>query len=700
MRTRVGQILLILIVLLISLTVSAANTKKVNNLIHNPGFEKGSGGKNFKIPGWTVISEKDKNAAFTESGWTHSGQNKFTNWKDTDFKVYAYQTVKKIPEGVYNFEFWYANGDGAKECYVELKNFGGAPIKIAINKSGSWTKLGVKDIKITTGKCLIEIYSDAKAGYWINMDDFLLYNQRDLPAGSERAVREVKKNYLINGSFERGEKRLIANWQVNSDQDSDAVYREQGWAKAGEYKLTNWKNKDYRVDTYQTVRNLKNGTYALEFWYANGGKQNTSYVEIRDFGGQAIRETLPTNVKWGRVKIPNIQVENGQCVIEIHTDAYAGYWINLDDFSLSPDEQYKAPAQIRYSNSEYPLQVKGVDLSTLPQVEAGGGKFYNFAGESDDVFNILKENGINYVRLRVWNNPKNGICGEASMLAMARRIKNAGMGFLLDFHYSDTWADPGKQGKPAAWKDLGFEELKKAVYEYTKGVINDCKKQGTLPEMVQIGNEIRNGMLFPDGKLTNAASFNKLAQLIKSGVRGVRDAQSPGESVKIMIHLDKGGDHDAYTYFFDNLLADGVEFDIIGLSYYIVWHGNPGSLYRNMRKLAEKYHKDLIVVETAFPFCLNDADELENIIAKDDQIRNSGYTPTIAGQKQYLEDLIMLIKHIPNGRGLGLFYWEGAWLPVKGAGWDPENPESKNAWENQCLFNFDGYALDSLKAFN
>lgn len=180
MRLKYEKIMLLVVSLLVSLTIYAADISKVNNLITNPGFEKGPSGKNFTIPGWTVVSDQDKNAAFTESGWTHSGQNKFTNWKDSDFKVYTYQTIENIAEGVYNFEFWYANGDGGNDCYVEIKDFGGDPIKIATPKRGSWGKLEDKDIKITTGKCTIGIYSDAKAGYWINMDDFMLYNQKDL----------------------------------------------------------------------------------------------------------------------------------------------------------------------------------------------------------------------------------------------------------------------------------------------------------------------------------------------------------------------------------------------------------------------------------------------------------------------------------------------------------------------------------------
>ncbi|HYH05226.1 MAG TPA: glycosyl hydrolase 53 family protein, partial [Bacillota bacterium] len=162
---------------------------------------------------------------------------------------------------------------------------------------------------------------------------------------------------------------------------------------------------------------------------------------------------------------------------------------------------------------------------------------------------------------------------------------------------------------------------------------------------------------------------------------------------------DKGGDNNVYTWFFDNLIANGAKFDIIALSYYIAWHGTPTDLYRNLCNLANKYKKDLIVVETAFPFCLNDGDGYENIMAKDEQLKNSGYVPTIAGQKQYLEDIFNIVKHVPDGRGLGMFYWESAWLPVKGAGWDPNDPQSKNAWENQILFNYEGYALESLKAF-
>ena len=683
-----------------TLCAQAAEGQEEPNKVLNSGFESNFAGvKSQDIVDWRTFSEKDADADFVESGWTHSGQNKLTHWKAADFKVGTRQTVQGLRTGTYNFELWYANGDGGVSCYVELADYGGAAIRIPIPKSGSWTRLGADDIRITSGKCTIEVYSDAKAGYWINLDDFLLYDRENPPASAKAVPEEKMENFMTNGGLEQGDGRIPAGWRIVSAGDADAAYRETGWAHSGDAKLTNWKDKDYTVYTFQTVNGLKNGTYTLEFWYANGGAQKNCFVEVKDFGGAAVRESLPTNPQWGRARIPNIAVANGLCTIGVNTDAKAGYWINLDDFSLSPDVPYAVPEEVKFTTPASPIPMRGIDLSTLPLVEAGGGKLYDFDGSQRDVFDILKSNGVNFVRLRIWNDPQNGISGRESVLTMARRVKNAGMGLFLDFHYSDTWADPGKQEKPEAWKNLDFARLNAALHDYTRGIITDLKKQNTLPDMVQIGNEIRSGMLFPDGRLTDAASFKNLGQLLASGVKGVRDALSAGDRVRIAIHLDNGGDNAAYTYFFDNIVAQGVQFDVIALSYYPEWHGTPSALYSNLVKLADRYKKELVIAETAYPFTLNDADGSQNIMFKDDQLRNTGYVPTVAGQKKLIQDVMAIISHAPDGKGLGIFYWEGAWLPVKGAGWDPRDPASGNGWENQCLFNFAGYALDSLRAF-
>ncbi len=340
------------------------------------------------------------------------------------------------------------------------------------------------------------------------------------------------------------------------------------------------------------------------------------------------------------------------------------------------------------------LKIRGVDISSLPQVEDKGGVFYNADGQAQDIFEILAAHGVNYVRLKLWHTPKNGYNNLEKVKAMATRIKQAGMGFLLDFHYSDTWADPGKQYKPLAWWDYDEEQLRAAVYDYTKEAIVALREQGTAPDIVQIGNEITNGMLWDAGKLDGSDDqFARLAGLLKAGIAGVKEA---GCSAKIMLHLDKGGNNDLYRWWFDNIIAEGVEFDIIGLSFYGYWHGDLSALAANLTDLAQRYNKELIVVETAYAYTLANQDGYGNIISQEDQLID-GYPATVEGQSAWLRDIMRVVKDAPGATGV--FYWEPAWLGLKGCGWNPADPQSGNAWENQALFDFDGHVLPSLGVF-
>jgi arabinogalactan endo-1,4-beta-galactosidase len=242
-------------------------------------------------------------------------------------------------------------------------------------------------------------------------------------------------------------------------------------------------------------------------------------------------------------------------------------------------------------------QIVGADISFIPQLEAEGRKFYD-KGVNKDPFTILKDHGFNYVRLRIFNNPKadsgyspKGYCGLADTKKMALRIKAAGMGFLLDFHYSDTWADPGKQYKPAAWKNATNQQLQDSIKAFTRLVLQELKKQGTVPEMVQVGNEINHGILWPDGKLKN---LDTLAGFLKAGTNAVR-AFDP--HIRIMLHIACGGQNAESRYFLDNMIKRGVNFDIIGESYYPEWHGTPDSLKKNLTDLTARYKQDVIVAE-------------------------------------------------------------------------------------------------------
>ncbi len=240
----------------------------------------------------------------------------------------------------------------------------------------------------------------------------------------------------------------------------------------------------------------------------------------------------------------------------------------------------------------------GADISFLPELEAKGIKFSD-KGIKKDAIEILKDHGFNYIRLRIFYDPagekgyspKKGFCDLQNTLTMAKRVKKAGMKLLLDFHYSDYWADPGKQYKPAAWQNISFDALKDSVYNYTSNVITALKNQGTTPDMVQIGNEINHGMLWPDGHIKN---MDGLAQLFISGHDAVL---SVDPSIVIMLHIALGGQNDETVFFLDNMLKRGVEFDVIGQSYYPQWHGTTDDLKHNLHDMLKRYGKELIVVE-------------------------------------------------------------------------------------------------------
>lgn len=242
----------------------------------------------------------------------------------------------------------------------------------------------------------------------------------------------------------------------------------------------------------------------------------------------------------------------------------------------------------------------GADISFLPQMEDRGRKFY-VDGVEQDAIRILKDHGFNYIRLRIFVNPENekgyspgtGFCDLSHTLDMARRVNDAGMKLLLNFHYSDYWADPQQQNKPAAWAGLDYETLKDSVRAYTAFVIRKLEDQDTPPGMVQVGNEINHGLLWPDGHIGNP---DQLAGLLKAGVSGVRDVDP---DVPLMMHVALGGQNEEAVFWFNNMIARGVEFDVIGVSYYPRWHGRLEDLYYNLTDLVERYHKPVNVVEYA-----------------------------------------------------------------------------------------------------
>ena len=342
--------------------------------------------------------------------------------------------------------------------------------------------------------------------------------------------------------------------------------------------------------------------------------------------------------------------------------------------------------------------VKGADVSHLLQLEDYGARFYH-ANVQKDLLQILKDCGLNAIRIKVWNDPGNPRCfpanqsdpagynNPAHVLELAVRAMNLGFRIMIDFHYSDWWADPGKQYSPHEWEGQDINQLRSSLYSFTYKVLGTLKENGLVPEWVQVGNEITNGMVWPVGSTDN---WDNLAALIKEGYRATKTIDS---SIKVVLHYDNGGNHSGTVSWFDNALSRGVQWDTIGLSYYPLWHGSLSDLDANMDSVSARYDKDVLIVETAYPWTSQNGDSQPNVWTDTGPV---SHPMSPAGQEQFLSDLVSRIRAVPNGRGKGFFYWEPEWIPVKGAGW---KYGEGNEWDNVTLFDFGGNALPSLDAF-
>jgi hypothetical protein len=347
-------------------------------------------------------------------------------------------------------------------------------------------------------------------------------------------------------------------------------------------------------------------------------------------------------------------LQAGNTADEIHIEARAdgirpgGH----DIHTISSDFVYMEPTPEQLpATTKIIGKMIGADVSFLPQNEARGS-IYKDQGVEKDALDIIEDNGINYIRLRIFVNPENekgysperGFCGLDYTLGMATRVKAAGMKLLLNFHYSDTWADPQKQFKPEAWAELDHDSLKDTLRDYTQMVIMALQEQGTPPDMVQVGNEINHGMLWPDGHIGNP---DQLAGLLKAGVEGVVAADP---EIPVMMHIALGGQNDESVFWLDNMIARGVSFDVIGISFYPRWHGTLDDLKYNLLDLVSRYNKPINVVE-------------------------------YSGFKESIHEIVF---NLPDNMGNGTCIWEP--LGRRGGGWfDREGEASESLREYKAL---------------
>jgi arabinogalactan endo-1,4-beta-galactosidase len=295
------------------------------------------------------------------------------------------------------------------------------------------------------------------------------------------------------------------------------------------------------------------------------------------------------------------------------------------------------------SGQEYAI---GADLSFLKSAEDRGFGFKE-NNEIKPGLKIFKHHGYNWIRLRLFHSPADLPNNIEYTIALAKSAKNEGFKFLLDYHYSDTWADPGKQFIPKAWDGMSHKQLTKALFDYSKETIILFREAGVMPDMVQIGNEVVNGMLWPDGKIPE--NWDNFAELVQAGINGVNAGCDTLNRPKIMIHIDQGGNKNRTKYFFDKFLSYGIDFDYIGQSYYPWWHGSLLDLRENMIFMAEEYKKPIILVEVAY--CSSPTEYIK---------KPAPFIESPEGQEEFLDAVNKIVLETPGNLGKGIFWWEPA----------------------------------------
>jgi arabinogalactan endo-1,4-beta-galactosidase len=498
------------------------------------------------------------------------------------------------------------------------------------------------------------------------------------------ATTPVSTGALVNGGFEAG----LTGWTVTSATGTPTAAKTGTPGHDGSAtRLTHWADTAYQVTTRQAVTDLTEGWWTVSAWVKSGGALDATTLGLTRCGVPDVSTTTPITEQddaWVRLAV-STYVVGGRCTVSIATNGPGGAWAGVDDVALEPGQVTR--------------DVRGGDLSGLAKNEDLGANYAAADGTPGDAVQILADAGMNLGRLRVWVNPADGYNDAAHVVATAKRIKAAGMQLLVDFHYSDRWADPGAQTVPAAWASFTPAQLAVAVHDHTRAVLDALAAAGITADYVQVGNEINPGMLWPSGQTwdvnpsdgVTGAQWDNLASFLTAGAQAVREV-SP--ATRVILHLTNiNNGIGSLTWWFDEITARAVPFDVIGLSYYGYWHGSLADLQGAISTLSARYDRDVMVVETAYPFTLaDDTPTWENVINLPSELV-AGYPATPAGQAAEQRAVQDAVASSPGGRGLGTVYWEPAWTSVAGNGWDPADPASGNAWENQALFDFDGRLL-------
>lgn len=549
---------------------------------------------------------------------------------------------------------------------------------------------------------------------------------------------------VANGDFETGDS---SDWTLDPGSGAELVVKNGGSNVNATYYLNIWASDSSDVSITQNVASVPAGTYKLEY-DVEGDAQDTGLTVSVAGKKQAVGATTGWDA-WTTNETEEFVLEDTTDVSISFTGSLAsGYWGKIDNVKLykltEDDSDTVEPVEagiyvdrikdLTYTdlNGEKQEFIEGVDVSSYVSLKNSGVKYYDFDGkELDDIgyFKFLASCGVNYVRVRVWNNPYdadgNGYGGGDNDIETAKKIGQyataAGIKLLVDFHYSDFWADPGKQQMPKAWSGFTFDEKVAAVEQYTSESLKTLLAAGVDVGMVQIGNETTNG-------ICGETSWANMAKIFSAGSKAVRDIN---KNILVAIHFTNPERSGNYARFAGYLNTYKVDYDVFASSYYPVWHGTPDNLTSVLKNVADTYGKLVMVAETSWAYTLDDGDGHENTVrkGKDD---STTYDLSVQGQANEISSVIKAVKNTGSS-GIGVFYWEPAWIPVNvydssaenaadvlaankeawekyGSGWASSyageyDAEDAGKWyggsavDNQALFDFTGHPLESLKTF-
>lgn len=630
----------------------------------------------------------------------------------------------------------------------------------------NWKTFTTGKAELSEGGCTLKLSGTVSSEYWADLDDVKLVlveededseessedeSSEENSSGKEDSTEKVDKTQFSEITLENGdfENQDTTNWKISFESfDQQSVYevKNNEWAKNNTtyyLNIYNGLDEENEMTLSYEISGLKEGEYYVSILAEGMDGSSGLALQVLDTDGNTLAETKEITTTgwdvWNTVETDIFTVETDTIVVKISGDVTAKYWGDFDDLKLfsqktqSDDKEEKpveADIYVEKINNLSADFIKGVDVSSLLSNEKSGVVYYDKNGNQADIFDVLADAGVNYVRLRVWNDPYdadgNGYGGGnndvATAIELGKRATDAGMQVLIDFHYSDFWADPGKQQAPKAWADYTVAQKETAIYDFTYESLLKMKDAGVNVGMVQVGNETNNG-------ICGETDWESKCKLFNAGSKAVRDID---KDILVAVHFTNPERSGNYANIAKQLDKYEVDYDVFASSYYTYWHGTMSNLTSVLKNIATTYDKKVMVAETSYAYTLEDGDGHGDTIAKESDLAD-GYAATVQGQASVVRDVMAAVANVGDA-GIGVFYWEPAWTPVQvydaqaedaetvleenkaiwekyGSGWassyageyDP-NDAGKwyggSAWDNQALFDFTGHPLASLQVFN